>query len=105
MHYGKDGSSLDLMEWAKKCEDMEYKRVSETTLPNGTWISTVWLGLDHRFGGDGPPLIFETMTFPSTTNFDELDMERYSTIAEAKVGHEAMVAKWTEKKEGRDVDA
>jgi hypothetical protein len=26
-------------------------------------ISTVFLGLDHRHFGDGPPLLFETMVF------------------------------------------
>lgn len=39
------------------------RRVALTELPNGGTVSTVFLGLDHRFSGDGPPLLFETMVF------------------------------------------
>ncbi len=91
--YDRQGKVLDLMEWARIFEDPEYKRVAETTLPDGTWVSTVWLGLDHQYG-DGPPLIFETMVFQDKDNLDERDQERYSTEAEALAGHEAMVERW-----------
>jgi len=36
------------------------KRVRRTYLPNNVFVSTVFLGLDHRYGS-GPPLLFETM--------------------------------------------
>src|SRR5262249_41846496 len=42
--------------------DMEYRRVAHDDLPDGSYLSTVWLGLDHGHGL-GPPLIFETMRF------------------------------------------
>ena len=84
--FDKDGSPLELLEWAQKLEIEGYNRVEETTLPDGKWVSTVWLGLDHQFG-DGPPLIFETMVFQSRDSLDEQDMERYSTIEEAREGH------------------
>lgn len=50
-------------------------------------VSTVFLGLDHQFG-DGPPLVFETMIFGG-----EHDQEqwRYSTIEEAREGHDRAV--------------
>lgn len=70
------------------------RRVAETTLPNGRWVSTVWLGLDHQYG-DGPPLIFETMVFPGKDDIGELDCERYSTEADALAGHAALCEKWT----------
>lgn len=47
-------------------------------------VSTVYLGLNHRWG-DGPPLIFETMTFPDEEQW------RYSTEAEAKENHAFLV--------------
>lgn len=47
--------------WARMKEDREYSRVAWDELPGGGYLSTVWLGLDHGFGG--PPLIFETMAF------------------------------------------
>lgn len=58
------------------------------------FISTVWLGLDHNFAVHGPPLIFETMVF-GQRDWKDLDMRRYSTLAEAKGGHLDMVYKWT----------
>ena len=93
--YDKDGTQLELMEWAKKIESVDYKRVDLTTLEDGTKISTVWLGSDHQFG-EGPPLIFETMVFHDEDDRpDELDMERYATLEEAQVGHEEMVERWS----------
>jgi hypothetical protein len=97
LYYDKDGTPIEKVEyWAKKYEEHGYKRVAETTLPDGTWVSTVWLGVDYNFG-DGPPLIFETMVFSSQNELSELDLDRYATLAEAEAGHIAMVATWTER--------
>lgn len=57
----------------------------------------MWLGMNHTFG-DATPLIFETMVFPED-DWGEIDMERYSTEAEAIKGHARMVAKWSEDRE------
>ncbi len=46
-------------------------------------VSTVFLGLDHAFGG-GPPMLFETMIFGG--DHDEY-CERYATVEEARAGH------------------
>lgn len=62
-YYDKDGSRLTLMEWAHKFEDVEYKRVAQDILEDGTRISTVWLGLNHSYRDTDAPLIFETMVF------------------------------------------
>ena len=51
------------------------------------WVSTVWLGMNHRFE-EGPPLIFETMVFGG--EHDE-EQWRWSTPAEARAGHAAVV--------------
>lgn len=53
-----------------------------------TWVSTVWLGLDHSWSG-GPPLIFETMIFGGPLDQDY--QQRYSTVEEARAGHERAV--------------
>jgi hypothetical protein len=52
-------------------------------------VSTVFLGLDHNWGG-GPPLVFETMLFTD----DERDQSlwRYSTWDEAVAGHAEVVS-------------
>jgi len=93
-YYDKQGREIDMMEWGR-LHSAPYKRVAETTLEDGTWISTVWLGIDHRLGGDGPPLIFETMVFASKDDLSEKDMARYSTEAEALAGHAEMVNIWS----------
>lgn len=101
-YYDKDGSPLTRAEYVEKKygagakTEPSYKRIAESTLSNGKWVSTVWLGLDHRFGyeHDLPPLIFETMVFASGDDSADLDMRRYSTEAQAIAGHDLMVAKW-----------
>lgn len=55
----------------------------------GFTISTVFLALDHSFGG-GLPVLFETMVFHDEG--DEPDIEglqtrRYTTWVEAELGH------------------
>lgn len=65
--------------------------IKQTSLAN-CWISTVFLGLDHAHGG-GPPVLFETMVFPSHGDWGEIDGDRYHSRAEALEGHERMVEK------------
>ena len=102
-YYTKEGKPIqDIDKWLEYIEqekdDPEFRKVANTWLPDGRWISTVWLGIDHRFDLVGKPLIFETMMFPNNKrNFTELDMDRYSTWEEAIEGHMRMVKKWLEK--------
>jgi hypothetical protein len=91
-YYDRQGKPIDYLQARAKWLEGE-RRVAKTTLPNGRYVSTVWLGMDHQFG-EGPPLIFETMVFRSEDDSDDLDCDRYSTEAEALAGHEAMCRKW-----------
>lgn len=52
-------------------------------------VSTIFLGLDHRFYGRGPPLLFETMTFGADPT--ARIHARTSTYAEAWQQHRAAV--------------
>lgn len=106
--YDKTGRPIDLATWCRLSEDLEYRRIGSTDLPDGSWVSTVWLGLDHSFSGVGPPLIFETMVFGPARDEkgrreQSLDMARWSTLDEALHGHEQMVVRWTAKAEGAAV--
>src|SRR5262249_20107279 len=47
--------------WARMFEDPNYRRVALDELPDGSLLSTAWLGLYYGFGGQ--PYIFETMRF------------------------------------------
>jgi hypothetical protein len=49
-------------------------------------VSTVFLCIDHRFGLNGPPILFETMVFWPGHELDE-SQERYETIGQAEIGH------------------
>jgi hypothetical protein len=50
--------------WARMKDAQEPVALDE--LPDGSCLSTTWLGLDHSHGF-GPPLIFETMRFAAAT--------------------------------------
>ena len=53
-------------------------------------VSTVFLGLDHRFSGDGDtPVLWETMIFGGDN--DEYQ-QRYTSHDDAVVGHQKAVA-------------
>lgn len=57
---GKEPKKVDLLEWAK-WYDKQNRTVDKTKIGD-VLVSTVFLGLDHSFGG-GTPLLFETMIF------------------------------------------
>ena len=81
----------DLFIWAHWLEDNPSKRIIDyTQITSEVTVSTVFLGLDHRYLGKGPPLIFETMIFGGPLD-DE--MWRYSSYDDAQTGHKAAVRK------------
>jgi hypothetical protein len=81
----------NLMKWARWFETAD-RRVARTELLDGSAVSTVFLGLDHQWG-DGPPLLFESALLvhedakaTAASEWCEI-RRRYSTWAEAEVGH------------------
>jgi hypothetical protein len=58
--------------------------IASDVLESGIRVSTVYLGLNHAYG-DGPPLLWETMTFPGCDI-----CERYSSVEQAIEGHKAI---------------
>jgi hypothetical protein len=87
---GKTPKPVDnFMEFARWYETAD-RHVKRTELPGGIVVSTVFLGLDHRWHTmDGPPILFETMIFGG--DHDEFQ-NRYSTWEEAEKGHEEAVS-------------
>ena len=51
-------------------------------------VSTVFLGLDHNFTGDGPPVLWESLVFGTSLDGE---MQRYSTRAHALQGHDHLL--------------
>jgi hypothetical protein len=92
-----------LTEWGQFMEGD--KRLVARTGNDVKWVSTVFIGIDHRFWGGGPPLLFETMAFVHEgRTIDDLrggrkrvpetiGEERYSSWDDAETGHKAMVRK------------
>lgn len=72
----------DSFEWARYFESSD-RIVAKSSIADAE-ISTVFLGIDHRWG-DGPPLLFETMIFGGEHNNYQ---ERCSTWKQAEEMHE-----------------
>jgi len=82
--------TTDLLKWARWFETAERHVCHDMDEgPGGdkVRVSTVFLGLDHRFGGDGPPLLWETLVFGGPLDGT---MRRYSSRAAAVRGHQAI---------------
>lgn len=58
---GRPVPETDLIKWAEWLETADRVVGRETIGP--CKVSTVFLGLDHRFGEGGPPILWETMVF------------------------------------------
>ena len=78
-------STDDIQFWAAMFEGSG--RIVARTELDEVAISTVFLGLDHRFG-EGPPLLFETMVFGGAMDDTQA---RYSTWDDAVAGHQNYV--------------
>jgi hypothetical protein len=89
----KNAVPCTTLEWGEQLEDMRNnhtKHVADETI-DGKRISTVWLGLDHKWCDEGSPLIYETMVFDD--NRQEMYCTRYSTWKQAEDGH-AKAVQW-----------
>ena len=56
----------------KRMKETDDSRLAWDELPDGSYLSTVWLGLDHNYVW-GPPLIFETMRFCDDKDVDWIE--------------------------------
>ncbi len=74
----------DIGKWGELQRDPEKRRVARSEF-GPVSVSTVFLGMDHSFGG-GLPVLFETMIFGGKHDGYQ---ERYHTWKEAEAGHEA----------------
>ena len=92
MKYILEGKTVvecsDLLTWARWFEDAD--RGVAKDIINDVKVSTVFLGLNHSFTEDGPPILFETMIFGG--KFDD-ELWRYATWEEAEAGHAKAVEK------------
>lgn len=83
-----DGSVEPVNDIMAATWDIDDRRVDKTTVGDYE-VSTVFLGVDHSFGG-ADTLLFETMVFKG--DYADLFCDRYSTKAAAQEGHDRVVA-------------
>ena len=92
-HYILDSDNhpvpVDLKTWGRWFETVGNRVVDYTQINTEILVSTVFLGLDYRWG-KGPPLLFETMIFGGPM---DQGCWRYSSWDDAVVGHKAAVRK------------
>lgn len=73
----------DLLTWAKWFETADRRvALSESETHR---VSTVFLGMDHSFGGP-VPILFETMVFPKNSSAED-DCARCETWEQAEAQH------------------
>ena len=89
-YWDRAGEPMGREDWITKMSDDMYKRVALDTFPDGTFVSTVWLGLDHSFGSKRP-IIFESMIFGPWVPDDDEFQWRYSSEMRARDGHRRIV--------------
>lgn len=64
--------------------------VGFTDFTDKLWVSTMFIGLNHQFDENGPPLVFETLVRGGPLDGTG---RRYSSWDDAEVGHKMFVKK------------
>lgn len=90
----------DMMRWAQWFEHAN-RRVDYTQITSVLTVSTVFLGVDHRHFGKGPPVLYETMVFGDADDTDHGEDRRYSTWDDAATGHAMVVKRLRQKQRAR----
>jgi hypothetical protein len=78
----------DLITWGMWFENLNNRIVGYTEITSEITVSTIFIGIDHRIYGNGPPLLFETIIFGGP--LDEHQW-RYASYDDAQTGHAAAV--------------
>jgi hypothetical protein len=92
LHWDKDGTPLETLEWARKFEDYQYRFVGSNNI-GPCWISTLWMGMAPTgwllcpHPGIVPP-VYETAVF---ADHHEIYRIPAFTAAEALEQHQQMV--------------
>jgi hypothetical protein len=81
---------VDVGTWGRWFSRFENRVVGFTQVTSAVRVSTVVIGIDHRFAKRGPPLLFETMIFGGPLDGYQ---KRYASYDDAETGHKAAVRK------------
>lgn len=90
----------DLIHWARWMEKKD--RIVKQEMVGDVKVSTVFLGIDHNFSHEGPPILWETMVFGGP--HDQEWMDRCSgSIEQAEAMHERMVERVKNEKTTQEI--
>jgi hypothetical protein len=93
-YYLRDGTPTDVETWRALQGDAGYAQIEKTTLSNGRWVSTLWLGIQQGcVPSSGAPELFETVVFDGDTR-QPLASLRHATEADARAAHRRLVEEW-----------
>lgn len=81
----------DAIAWGEWFEANPKKRQVAYNHKRGVVVSTVFLGLDHSFLDDVPPILFETLVLKDGK---EHTCARYNTRLEALKGHDKLALEY-----------
>ena len=78
----------DVIAWGRWFENAKDQRIVCRTTVGDANVSTVFLAIDHRFFGDGPPILWETIIFGG--RYDEWQA-RHTSREDAERHHRKVV--------------
>lgn len=88
-----------MLEWADWVETQP-RHIGDTLIRAGNLcyrVSTVFMGLDHAYRSE-IPVLFESMVFDEVENNGRShDVERYTSLDDAREGHEKLVHEWAQR--------
>lgn len=94
------------IEWMRQADRLVARTVIVTVwcgYPEEIIVSTAFLGVNHATPWDSDAQVFETLVMDKD-DYSGVDMDRYSTWADAEAGHKRMVEKWLTISMGRIVE-
>lgn len=81
---GKPVLCASIKEWNTWFTNNNTRKIDYTYFED-CYVSTVFLGIDHRFDMKGKPILYETMIFGGK---DDGYQKRYTSREEASIGHD-----------------
>lgn len=81
----------DILEWGDWFQNAE-RHVALTWVTSKVYVSTAFLGLDHNYSWEGPPVLFESMVFGASP-FNMEVMARYTEWDHALAGHQKILTR------------
>lgn len=103
---GEPVAAIDMRAWAKWFEG--HNRHVGDDVVDGLRVSTVFLGIDHNFTGNGPPVLWETMLFAVGAPLGHAWQDfqrRYTSRTSALAGHRLVAGGIAKKMSSHDLHA